>query len=100
MKPSTSAFSRSSVAQRMLVSRPDSEELGSRIRLLWGIFGRRLAEMPPWMADEFSNLLLGAARGPIRDFEVRCGMLRLVRGLHCAVRETEHGRMGEESGEA
>lgn len=94
MKPNTSVFSWTSVAQRTLVSRPDSEELGSRIGLLWGIFGRRLAEMPPWEADEFSNLLLGAARGPIRDFEVRCGMLRLVRGFHRGVREAERGRMG------
>ncbi len=100
MKPNDSVFPASSVTQRVLMPRPDAEELGFRIRLLWRLFGRRLAEMPPWTADEFSNLLLGAARGPLRDFEVRCGMLRLVQGLHRGARETEGRRMGQETEQA
>jgi hypothetical protein len=82
-----------SAGQRALRFRPSPEEFGARIEFLWRLFGKRLAEMPPWMADEFNKILAGAASGPMAYFKMLCGMRRLVLTLHRAAREAERERM-------
>jgi hypothetical protein len=92
MKLDMSASSWDVVARRTLLTRPSPDEFIGRVRFLWGLFGKRLAQMPPWMADEFTSFLAGVARGPRLDFEIRCGMQRLVLGLHQGAQEAERER--------
>ena len=91
MKWGASFLRWTSAGQRALSLRPSADELGARIQFLWHLFSKRLSKMPPWMADEFTKILVGVARGPLRDFEVRCGMMRLVHGLRRGMREADRG---------
>lgn len=89
MKWDTSFLPWTSAAHRALSIRPSADELGARIQFLWRLFGKRLSEMPPWVADEFTKILAGAAGGPLAHFEMLCGMRRLVFGLRRGAREAE-----------
>ncbi len=92
MNPDASFFPWTSAGQRALSVRPNADEFGARVQFLWRLFGKRLPEMPPWMADDFTKILVGAAGGPLAHFEMLRGMRRLVLGLHRAAREAERER--------
>jgi hypothetical protein len=78
-------------SRRVLLIRPGPEELRARWKFLCGVFRQRIPRMAPWWADEFTQILAGAARGPLFDFEVRCRMRQSVTELRRAVREVERG---------
>lgn len=75
-----------SAGRRAFCFRPGSEKFGVRIEFLWRLLGQRLAKTSPCMADEFTKILAGAARGPYL-------FISGLRSLLVSVRDLASGRV-------